>query len=385
MSQFSNLISTRFMMIRHFQFKSIPQPQKIGAIALLSLLTVGTVPLISPTTTMASTVNQRAMNAQVQQSRLGNAQIPQRVVRRVQRDLAQRFQVPRRDLSVVNFSRETWSDSCLGLAAPNERCATATVEGWRIELTNGQQNWVYRTDLRAEVIKLETEDTASLPPQLVDRLFETIARDAKVPANTLRVVESQPRTWDGCMGIFAPGQMCQMIALPGYRVIVMGDRQSWVYHLNQDGSLIVQNATASGSGSQITPSFIPEAGQPAMPGENIVFQMTVSGGLRGGATETFLTSDGTLYRRTTGMQASGNSQPTVIKRLSQQQLRQFQQVLEQQRFPNLDGMSYLTSAALADYPTTVIQAMNSTVAYIDLEQNNLPQSLQTVIEAWSQL
>jgi hypothetical protein len=100
---------------------------------------------------------------------------------------------------------------------------------------------------------LETEDTASLPAPLVDRLFETIARQANVPANTLRVIESQPRTWDGCMGIFAPGQMCTMIALPGYRVIVMGDRQSWVYHVSQD-AMIVLNPTASGAGNQITPT-----------------------------------------------------------------------------------------------------------------------------------
>jgi hypothetical protein len=48
-------------------------------------------------------------------------------------------------------------------------------------------------------------------------------------------------------------------------------------------------------------------------------------------------------------------------------------------------MSYLTSDVLADYPTTVVQAMGSTVAYIDLEQDALPQSLQTVIQAWNQL
>jgi hypothetical protein len=75
----------------------------------------------------------------------------------------------------------------------------------------------------------------------------------------------------------------------------------------------------------------------------------------------------------------------MTKRLSQQQLQQFEQVLQQQQFPNLNGMRYLTSAALADYPTTVVQAMGSTVAYIDLEQDSLPQSLQTIIRAWNQL
>lgn len=373
-------------MIHPLQFKGMPQLQKVCPAALLSLVVISAaLPAVSCTMTIASTPSDRLTTAQLTQPQSTTAQLPQRVVRRVQRDLAQRFHLTQRDLRVVHFSQEIWSDSCLGLAAPNERCATATVEGWRVEMTNGQQNWVYRTDLRGQVIKLETEDTASLPPQLVEQLFETIGRQAHVPLNTLKVIESQPKTWDGCMGIFEPGRLCTRVGIPGYRVIVMGDRQSWVYHMNQEGSQIVQNVTASGSGNQITPSFIPTEGQLPVPPENIVFQMIVSGGMRGGTTETVLTSEGILYRRSTGMLASEGAEPTVIKRLSQEQLQNFQRVLQQQQFPNLNGMSYLTSAALADYPTTVLQAMGSTVAYIDLEQDNLPQSLQTVIAAWSRL
>lgn len=369
-------------MVCDLQSKRSWRLQKAWSIGLISIALLGAASQIAA---VASTSPNRLLTTQLNQSQPSTTRLPQRVALRVRRDLAQRFDLTQRDLRVVSSSRETWSDSCLGLAAPNERCAMATVEGWRIEITNGQQNWIYRTDLRAQVIKLETEDPAELPPQVVDRLFETIARQANVPANSLKVVESQPRTWDGCMGIFEPGQFCTKIAIPGYRVIVMGDRQSWVYHVNQDGSQIVQNTTASGSGIPITPSFIPAEAQPASPTEDIVFQMTVSGGLAGDTTESVLTTDGILYRRNTGMQASVISQPTIVKRLSQQELQQFQQLLQQQKFPNLNGMRYLTSAVLADYPTTVVQAMGSTVAYIDLEQNSLPSSLQAIIQAWNRL
>lgn len=371
-------------MLRFLSFSKISQFHKACSTACLSLvISSGACPFVAQSAAIASTPVDRSIIEQSNPAQGTTIQLPPQVIRRVRRDLVQRFNLPRRDLRVVQFSQETWSDSCLGLAAPNERCAMATVDGWRIELSNGQQNWVYRTDRRAQVIKLETQDTATLPPQLVDRLFETIAREANVPANTLKVIESQPRTWDGCMGIFVSGRACTRIAIPGYRVIVEGNRQSWIYHLDQEGTRIVQNATASGSGSQITPSFMPsEAEYPGLT-ENIVFQMTVSGGLGGGTTQTVLTADGTLYRRSTGIPAS-NAEP-MTKRLSQQQLQQFEQVLQQQQFPNLNGMRYLTSAALADYPTTVVQAMGSTVAYIDLEQDSLPQSLQTIIRAWNQL
>ncbi|HEY9626331.1 MAG TPA: hypothetical protein V6C84_03440 [Coleofasciculaceae cyanobacterium] len=373
-------------MIRNSQPQRIRQTQKAWSIALTSFVLFGAVcQTLAQPMAIANTLTERPITAQLNESPSSANELPQRVARRVRRDLAQRFNLAQRDLRVMNFSRETWSDSCLGLAAPNERCAMATVEGWRVEVTNGQQDWVYRTDLRARVIKLETGDGSELPPQAVDQLFEAIARQANVPANTLKVVASQARTWDGCMGIFAPGQACTKIAIAGYRVIVMGEQQSWVYHISQDGSRVVQNETASGSGISITPSFASLETQTPLPTGDVVFQMTVSGGLRGDTTETVLTSEGILYRRGTSMSASAISEPTIIKRLSPSELQQFQQILDQQKFPNLDGMRYLTSAALADYPTTVLQTASSTVAYIDLEQDQLPQSLQAVIQAWEQL
>lgn len=373
-------------MVRNLQFRNLGQMRKAGFIALTSFILFGTAcQTVAQTAAIAASPSTRFTTAQLNQSPPVVALLPRRVALKVRRDLAQRFNLPERNLKIVRSSRETWSDSCLGLAAPNERCAMAIVEGWRIEVTNGQQTWAYRTDLRAQVIKLETRDATELPPQVVDLLFEAIARQENVPANTLKVMESQPRTWDGCMGIYQPGRACTKIGIPGYRVIVMGDRQSWIYHVSQDGLRIVQNTTASGSDSRITPSFFPADSQPATPTRNIIFKMTVSGSLDGSITETVLTSEGILYRRTNRMQAAAISAPQIIKRLSQRQLQQFQQQLQQQKFPNLDGMRYLTSAALADYPTTVFQAMDSTVAYIDLEQSGLPQSLQAVIKVWQRL
>ena len=369
------------IMVRDLQSRINRQPQKVWLVALTSLLMVSaTFQTAFQPVAIASPLPDQAITAQLSSSQSLTQKLPRQVARRVRQDLAQRFDLAQRDLKVISSSRETWSDSCLGLAAPNERCAMATVEGWRIKLTNGQQNWVYRTDLSAQVIKLETADRSELPPQVVEQLFAAIARQANVPANTLKVVESQPKTWDGCMGIFEPGQACTQIAIAGYRVIVSSDRQSWVYHINQDGSRIVQNATASGSGISITTSFIPDESQIPAPTEEIVFRITVSGGLAGETTETVLTTAGMLYRKSTVMHHAA-PEPTLIKRLSQPELQRFQQLLQQQKFPNLNGMSYLTSAALADYPTTVVQAMGSTVAYIDLEQEQLPQSLQTVIQA----
>lgn len=371
------------MFHNHSQAQPIKQAQR-----LLGLTLVGTVILggISAQAATALTNFPSPLIAQIKPTlaQASKQRLPRPVARRVQRDLAQRLNIPQRDLKVVSFSRETWGDSCLGLAADNERCATATVEGWRIELTNGQQNWFYRTDLTGRVFRLETKDPASLPPQVMERLIETVAQQVRVPASTLKVIESRPATWDGCMGIYEPGRACTRIAIAGWQVVVAGEQQSWVYHVSQDASRIVQNATASGSRGEIFISFIPEGNTFAPLAENVVFRMTVSGGLAGMVTETFLTSDGTIYRQTRGLNTP-TTRPTVVKRLSQQQVQQFQQVLEQQKFPNLNGLRYLTSAAFADYPTTTFQTMGTTVEYIDLAKGDLPQALQSVIQAWERL
>jgi hypothetical protein len=360
------------------------QTQKFWSLALLGAVMFGAV---SESAAIALPQPSQPLIAQLKQAQAAKAKtrLPQVVVRRVKKDLVERFDLRSRDLKVVSFSRETWEDSCLGLAQPNERCAMATVKGWRVEMTNGKENWVYRTDLRAQVIKLETQDPSALPPQVVDRLFEAIAKQTRVPASSLRVLESKAATFDGCMGIYEPNRACTRIAISGWQVIVAGDQQHWVYHVSEDASRIVQNVTASGSRGEVFTSFIPEGNEPPAPIDaNVVFRLSVSGGLTGSITDTYLTADGTLYRQTRGLNAP-TSRPTVLKRLSQRQLSQFQQVLEQQRVPNMNGLRFFTSAAFADYPTSTMQAMGSTFEYIDIDKESLPSALQAVIQAAEKL
>ncbi|MCU0569210.1 MAG: hypothetical protein MUF49_21880 [Oculatellaceae cyanobacterium Prado106] len=319
--------------------------------------------------------------------------LPREVRQRVRRDLAQQTNLPRRDLRVIAFSRETWPNGCLGLATAGEFCTMALVEGWRIELTNGQQNWIYRTDLEARVMRLEESPVeAGLPAGVRDRLLQTIAKDANLPVSQLQISEIQPDTFDGCMGIYAPGRFCTRIAIAGWRVIASTTSstnssttpsQSWVYNISQDASRIVQNPTASGG--QVVPSFIPSPGwADEMPGNNIVFRSIESGGLAGIVTYRELRSDGGLYQWSTRL---GNAQgePQLQKQLTPEQVQQFQQVLQTQRIPNLNGLRYITSEALADYPTLTLQGMGSTVEYIDLAEERLPRSLKTIVDAWNGL
>ncbi len=363
------------------------QARRVWSLTLLSMVLLGAVatpsvearPQRSPLFTSQLTLQPKPR--QVAQTRL-----PRLVDQRVRREAAQQLGTAPRRLTVVSYSAETWPDKCLGLAAPNERCMGGETKGWRVEITDGQQNKVYRTDAKAQTIKLEVKDQSNLLPEVSDRLLQTVSKQAGVPISTLKITETKPATFDGCMGIYKPGQMCTRIAIAGWQVVVAGEKQSWVYHVSEDATRIAQNTTASGSKGEIFVSFIPAENQaPAPDDPNIVLWQSVSGGIAGITTDTFLTTDGVIYRQTSRMGTPTTAKPEIVKRISTQQVQQLQQVLENQQFPNLRGLRYLTSAALADYPTTTLQAMGSTVEYIDIEKGDLPVALQAVIQSWEGL
>ena len=129
------------------------------------------------------------------------------------------------------------------------------------------------------------------------------------------------------------------------------------------------------------PAFIPQTKPEIEP--TIVFRSTISGDFVGKVTQTTLTTDGAITQLITAPNI--RSRPVVIKRLSQQQVEQFQQLLQTQRFLNLNGLTYLSKPVIADYPTITLQGMGGITQYVDLEMTHLPKALRQVIQAWDKL
>ncbi|WP_035990624.1 hypothetical protein [Leptolyngbya sp. KIOST-1] len=222
-----------------------------------------------------------------------------------------------------------------------------------------------------------------LTPEARDRILQNIAIDLNRPVETLRIVATETATFDGCMGIYVPDQMCTMIAIFGRRVVVTDGDQSWVYHTHQEenGHGIVQNPTASGSRNGLMPDFIPQPVPEAEPEPEVephLFRAVQSGGLAGSVQETVLLRDGRLVRRE-------NSTVVATHQLSDDQVAAFEQVLQDQRFPNLNRMRYVTEAAFADYPTIRLSAGYLQTEYIDLAIDDTPIALQTIVQAWETL
>lgn len=58
--------------------------------------------------------------------------------------------------AIGQYSRETWTDSCLGLGGPAESCLMALTDGWQVEVIDtSEQRYVYRTDLTGQSIRRE--------------------------------------------------------------------------------------------------------------------------------------------------------------------------------------------------------------------------------------
>ncbi|MEL6605580.1 MAG: hypothetical protein AAFP20_20410 [Cyanobacteria bacterium J06614_10] len=163
--------------------------------------------------------------------------LPDEVAQQVTQALATNIGVPVSEVGIERYSRETWSDGCLGLGGPAEGCLAALTEGWQVEAihyeTNGRA--FYRSDLAGEQIR-RSEQTQNLPPSIQSRLFELTREQFDSDADTLTVIEASPQLWNGCMGVAPPDAVCTEIAILGWRAVVSDGQQQWVYHTDNSGN-----------------------------------------------------------------------------------------------------------------------------------------------------
>ncbi|MEB3339562.1 hypothetical protein [Okeania sp.] len=81
--------------------------------------------------------------------------IPHGIIEAVYQDLENRIGIVPETIKVNAVSQETWPNTCLGLAKNDELCGQRLVEGWRLILSNGKDQWIYRTDNRGKLMRLE--------------------------------------------------------------------------------------------------------------------------------------------------------------------------------------------------------------------------------------
>lgn len=86
-------------------------------------------------------------------------ELPPEVKSAVLSDATQRVSKPVAALRITQAQKQSWGDSCLGLAEPGKLCAQVIVPGWKVVVTDGQRKFVYRTDEKGQQVKLEDLQT----------------------------------------------------------------------------------------------------------------------------------------------------------------------------------------------------------------------------------
>ncbi|WP_009633527.1 hypothetical protein [Synechocystis sp. PCC 7509] len=78
-----------------------------------------------------------------------------RVASAVITDLSKQTGISPEKLKITRYSRQTWSNGCLGIAKPDEICTQALVEGWRVVVSGNNRTWVYRSNRNGRIVRLE--------------------------------------------------------------------------------------------------------------------------------------------------------------------------------------------------------------------------------------
>jgi hypothetical protein len=167
--------------------------------------------------------------------------LPRVVAEAIRQDVARRTGIDSQRVRILRYSRQTWSDGCLGLGRSDELCTEALTPGWRVTAAADGQTWIYRTDIRGSNVRLETGKTSNtrLPRSLANAVLQEAADRFQVDKSDLEIVAAERREWpDGCLGLADSEQFCTQATVPGWRVTVTGNGRRWVYRTNATGSVV---------------------------------------------------------------------------------------------------------------------------------------------------
>ncbi|HEY9833912.1 MAG TPA: hypothetical protein V6D26_25400 [Stenomitos sp.] len=332
-----------------------------------------------------TTMNGSRIRLNEQASNMGNGNVPRSVADAVLQFAAQDWGLSSSQLRITQAQPQTWPDSCLGLPRPTERCMGTLTPGWQVSVEGRQRTQVYRTDdsgsrIRSEAMLGQLPVEGNLPNAVAQAVLADASRQPNVYRG-LRIVQAEQQNWpDGCLGLAERGVFCTQAIVPGWRVLVEDEGQTFVYRTNASGSVVkLENGAAQGNTGAVP---MPDSEYPAPLGRGVVFRAIEGGGFTGRTTETLLTSDGQVIRR---LMDSRMNAPAEMYQISRQEVQQFQQLLERRNFAQFDRLVYPAPKGAADFITVTLTSQMGTTSYADMGQDRLPESLQAVLQAWRQI
>ncbi|MGV0025384.1 hypothetical protein [Phormidesmis priestleyi] len=93
---------------------------------------------------------------------------------------------------------------------------------------------------QGDLFELPTRGRSSVLPKFIaEQVRQDLSRRARVPLGKLRIRTAQKRTWkNSCLELASPGEVCGQSLVEGWRVVVTGNRQTWVYHTDRQGRIL---------------------------------------------------------------------------------------------------------------------------------------------------
>jgi hypothetical protein len=371
------------------------------------------------------------------------AKLPESLKNAVLQAASERLNVPISQLNIVQAKQQTWKDGCLELSPPDEACTTVLVEGWRVVVGTVDQTLVYHTNAFGSALRLNekaseiTDDStvtpvtipeSELPPALnrnvvfrqissgglFARTYETvllndgrIIRYEKGDVNDpeRQVWQVSPQQLKEFQQLLEKQKLSELrnLSYPAnegsadYLTYTITTKEGTIQYNDVSQNNLPQNLqivvkawneirdTAIANPStddKLKPLPIPVSELPPPLNNNVVFRQISSGGFMGKTYETILLRDGRLMQYQMG---DTNDSQRRVWRLSRRKVRQFQKLLKEHRFSELENLSYPASKGSADYITYTITSDDTTVRYNDVSQDNIPKNLQAIVKAWNQI
>ena len=109
----------------------------------------------NPLYTSAGNAQTNLLAATPPQSTSNEDALPTAVKTAVISDVVERTSKTVSAIKITEVRSQQWSDGCLGLGA-EEICLQAITPGYRVTVTDGVNNWNYRTDATGNAVRLES-------------------------------------------------------------------------------------------------------------------------------------------------------------------------------------------------------------------------------------
>ena len=77
---------------------------------------------------------------------------------------------------------------------------------------------------------------SNVPPSVAKAVLKDLSQQTQIPVNKLTITQAKKELWsNGCLDLAQEGEFCTQAMVPGWRVFVSGDDQTWIYRTDQQG------------------------------------------------------------------------------------------------------------------------------------------------------